>query len=224
MKQALLFILSLIIGIVVVLVSTIIFPHQSKLLASPLPQTHFSLEDAPTDSLRGTIATFSGEVQWQSRTATMPAALTVTRTLQQGEEVVTGDDGTLTLLFPTLLRIALKPNTSLSALQTIPNALVFAQQTGSATYTQLLTTPLSVRSRYLLIQQNAGTMTVMVDADTGDSTIAVLQGSVTVAYNDSANVSTVQTISEGNTFIFQGSNRQGIIKSTTKASTYFYNP
>lgn len=217
LKQLGLFVVSVVIGIgIVFLYAVLVPPFQKKTMASPLPQTLFSFENAPTASLKGMITAFSGEAKWESRTATQPAILTQVQSIQQGDEVDTGDDGTMTLRFPSVLSVTLNPQTSLAFYQTLPDNFVLTQNSGSATYVQQKTTSLSIRSHHLLIQQNGGTMTVITDPDTANVSLTVEKGSVTVAYNDSDNVSNVLSIPQGKQFIFHDDVRQGFIKTATQ--------
>lgn len=217
LQQLGLFVVSVGIGIgIVFFYAVLVPPFQKKTMASPLPHSFFSFENAPSTSLKGTIATFSGEVKWESRTATQPATLTRVRSIQQGEEVYTGDDGTMTLHFPSVLSISLKPQTSLALVQTLPDNFVLTQNSGSATYEQQKMTSLSIRSHHLLIEQNEGTMSITTNPDTTDVLLTVERGSATVAYNDNESVSKVLSIPEGKQFIFHDDGRQGFIKTATQ--------
>src|SRR5437763_1209366 len=101
-KQALIFLISMLLGTIFIFV--ILIPPQKNIQTphnvSALPTSAFSLENAPTKSLRGTIQTLTGEVEWQSRTATTPAALTTIATIQQAERLVTKDTGNVVVAFP----------------------------------------------------------------------------------------------------------------------------
>src|SRR4051794_20941381 len=103
MKKLFIFLSSIIIGFLLVFIYKTFSPtKQVETLQKQTEQaSHFSIENPPSNSLKGEIATFSGEVQWQSRTATEGAKLDAVRPLQQGENIIT-KKGTALLQFPNI--------------------------------------------------------------------------------------------------------------------------
>lgn len=165
----------------------------------------FSIDDPPTQTLQGQILNSSGEIKWQSRSATEAAQLTQKVPILQGEQLETGDNGHLTLQFPDVSQIRLNPESKLYVAQTLPANLLFDQKIGSATYQKLGQLPVSIRSGFLLIKQNEGILTVETDADY--ITVSVNQGSATIAYNDADFVSQLVEIKAGDQLIADRSAR-----------------
>lgn len=216
MKTILLFIFSFFLGIILVLGYNLLFPGKKSapvlLPISPTITTKFSLEEAPDKSLRGTIISYSGIVDWQSRTATQPAKLTELKTIQQGEALTTGDDGKVTLQIPGVASISALPNSTINFIQTLPENLVIEQNSGSASYRSDGKTPISIRSFDLLTIVQNGMVTVSVDKNQHISTVTVQKGSVTEGFNDTQNLSNVITVAEGYQFIFNNDKKSGFIQ------------
>jgi len=179
---------------------------QPKKEAVPL-STKFSLKDAPSQTLRGTVLSLTGEVLWQSRIASEPASIATLSSVQQGEELVTSESGEFTVQFLKTCTIKMSQYTHLNFAQTLPSAIVLQQRKGVVSITNACTTPLSVRALHLLIQINQGESTISVDEEENIITIDVLTGDVTVAYNDDENVSTVLNLKNGETLTFDDTTR-----------------
>lgn len=165
-------------------------------------QTAFSLEKAPSESLSASIASFSGDVEWTSRVATTPAKLTSVKNFQQGEDIQTGKNGSITLSILNKAVIALSSNTMISLIQTLPANIVISQTTGTVVYTKKDSTPFSVRSGDLLINILSGTTDVHVDTENKRVVATVHTGSITVAYTDTQNKSQVVSAKIGQQLVF----------------------
>ena len=100
---------------------------------TPPLHTRFSLSEAPADSLRATITRLSGEVTWESRTASSASPLTAPRILQQGEILTTGQSGTASLTLADTCSITLSPDTELNLIQTLPANIVLEIPLGKIT-------------------------------------------------------------------------------------------
>lgn len=171
---------------------------QSSAAPSATPFS-FSVDEPPAQTLQGQILNSSGDIKWQSRSATEAAKLTQKVPIRQGEQLETGEDGRLTLQFPGISQIRLNPESKLYLAQTLPANLLFDQKTGSATYQKLGQPPVSIRAGFLLIKQNDGQLSVEVDVDY--ITVSVTQGSATIAYNDADFVSQVVDIKVGDRLV-----------------------
>ena len=85
MKKPVIFVLYFCLGIFLIFAFRIIIQIiNSQQLQSPLATLSFSLETAPSESLRGTIVSLSGDVGWQSRISTQAAQITKSMQIQQG--------------------------------------------------------------------------------------------------------------------------------------------
>ncbi len=144
----------------------------------------FSIAVAPSESIRGNIKQMTGNVFWQSRTATESAFLTSLITLQQGEEIQTKENSSLIVEFPNVINIAILPKTQIDFVQTLPVEFVTSIASGSATFKKLSDIPVSVRSYHLLVKQNSGEVSMSIDTDNGITHLNIISGSVTLAYND----------------------------------------
>jgi hypothetical protein len=175
----------------------------SQQLKSPLPSFSFSLTDAPNESLKGEIVSLSGNVGWQSRTATIPAQITGPMPIiQQGEEIKTLDSGVAELVFLSNADITINPKTEVDVVQTLPTNILFGQNSGIADYKKLGTVPLSVRSQNLLVKINQGEITISVSQKQPYITVDVINGSATVGYNDINFVTQILDITSGKSLLF----------------------
>lgn len=215
MKNIVIFVFAIIVGLGLVALYTKFFPVPIQKIEKEQtvpPASHFSIEHAPSNSIKATIATFSGKVEWLSRVATEASRLTTIRKLQQGEDIATDETGTATLQFPNLGSITLQPNTKLSIIQTIPADIVLQQNSGSVIYEKTGTLPLSIHSLALLIEQKVGTMRVTVNTNRDIVTVTVTKGSVTAAFEDGNNTTQLREISEGHILQFDSDANEAIIK------------
>ncbi len=213
MKALFLFLIFLIIGII----SGVFFfmPDSKPPIISPVAKTSndsfFSLEDPPSQSLQGEISSVVGDVLWQSRLATEPAALAENRKVRQGELVATGEDGSLEIHFEGEAEISVSPNSKLDFVQTLPKHIVVVQSSGSARYKTESLAGISVRSLHLLgvISKSSD---VEVENEEGDLTIIVHSGSVKVGFNDLENLTTTVNVGEGETYVYDDEARSGEIE------------
>lgn len=217
MKSITLFLFSSLLGMGLILFyfRGYIFPSSISLNREPqlASQTsQFSLEKAPSQSRAGNILSLSGSVFWQSRIATEPARLTASVAIQQGEKIMTYDNGNITIGFGNSLLVTVSPKTELDLIQTLPTNFVLWQDQGSATYTKTDTTPLAVRSLNLLTQIASGSANISVDKKDAIVIVKVNTGSVTVSYNNLKYVSQVETILAGKRLIFDDEKRTTQIK------------
>ena len=104
------------------------------------------------------------------------------------------------------------PDSKINIIQSLPTSLVVGQTEGQINYQTTSVTPLSIRIYPLLIVVNNGDLLAEIDSDSGIIMLVVASGSATVAYNDSDNVSTLDKIQAGDSFIFDTSKRTSVIK------------
>ena len=182
---------------------------QNRVLHSPLGSPPpFSISDAPSQSIRGSMQIVSGIVSWESRTATIPAALTSPVTLEQGESVLTDMTGRAVTSFPKVGTIILSPQTEVDFIQSLPTSFLTYQPTGTAKYSKDGSGPLSVRSMSFLISVDSGDVSVTADQDLGRISIVTAgSGQATVAYNSLDNVSQIVTVPQSSTFVFDDAAR-----------------
>ncbi len=218
MKNLALFILFLFIGAASVFTY---FKLSSQTPSSPsrpssttpyIKPNEFSIENAPTQSIKGMIQTLTGDVEWEGRVATQAAKINSPQTIQQGESISTKEDGKINLIFPTAVNLSIFPNTDLAIVQTLPVNIVFSQAKGIVDYISLSSVPVSVRSHSLLIQLNEGEMVLTVSDTTPFITLDIKKGSATIAYNDSQNISQVVKVKEGKRFVFNDDTLQAVLK------------
>lgn len=217
MKNLLIFILFAFIGLGIVGI-IVIYPKTASQTNSKqeaklsfLPQNQFSIINAPSETIRGRIATLSGEVKWQDRVATQASEIVNPQAVQQGEELSTGDNGNLEVEISTAVKLKVLPKSRISFIQTLPQNVVLSQNQGKIEYQKTGFIPISVRIDKLLLQIEKGEITVSIDETKPVTTIKVLTGLITLAYNDSQNVSNVKQLKEGKQFIFNNTTRQGIV-------------
>lgn len=170
----------------------------------------FSIATAPTDSLKGTIATYSGTLLWESRIATIPGELKDTVQIQQGERLITEGKGNALINVNTFGTIILSENTDLSFIQTLPVDFVVRQNKGTVEYVVNGNIPLSVRIRSTIITKTAGTLKITMTDGDPIILISTVQGAAQIGFNDLDYVSQVYTLREGQIYEFNSDERTTI--------------
>ena len=181
--------------------------------ASNFEPTKFSLEEAPSDSIRGQITGMSGEIWWQSRTATEPAQLTEVITIQQGEVLIASDEGKLTVSFNPAATISLFPETQVEIIQTLPLNLVFNQTKGIGQYQVSGTNPVIIRSFNLIVNIDEGLLNIDTDEESGVITLSLKTGMAKVGYNSPEFDSKVWSLEPGDIFEYDSNERRGYFKA-----------
>jgi hypothetical protein len=173
--------------------------------------TSFSLENAPTESLKGEISTMSGKINWQGRTATEAARILSPITIQQGENLITGENSSLGLTFSDVCSVKLAEKTEVDIVQTLPANIVFSQTGGTSEYIRTGTYPVSVRANKLLTKID-GDITISFDINKPIITVSVISGNATAAFDDLKYLSHEVIISTGQKYIFNYGTRKGVLK------------
>lgn len=171
----------------------------------------FSLEKAPSESLRGRIASVSGKVNWLSRIAKKETVLDPAQEIQQGEEISTKKNSSATVEIAGTSIIKLFSESHVSFIQTMPANIVIEQTEGFVDYEMTGNIPLSVRIFDLLVQIK-GEAEVTSDQSNNVVKVLVKKGTARLAYNDLENVSVVRNIVEGNIFVFENESREGVLR------------
>ena len=212
MKSLIVFILSLIVGVVLV-AGYAYLNHQYAfaLVSNPTITTKFSLSNAPTDSLKGEIASMSGTVTWLSRVAKKPVLLIAKQSIQQGEELGTGKNGNAAVTIQNTVAVILSANSLVNFIQMLPVNTVIAQDKGSVRYENVGGNALTVNTLDLITAINRSWANISVDPVAKTVTVTVQKGSVTVGYEDLQNTSNVVTVDAGKQFVFDDTTRTGTI-------------
>ncbi len=171
--------------------------------------TKFSLEKAPSDSIKGQITAMSGDIWRQTRTATEPAKLTEPDVIQQGEVLIASDEGKLTVNFNPAATISLFPDTQVEIIQTLPLNLVFNQTKGIGQYQVSGTNPVTIRSFNLIVNIDEGLININTDAETGVITLSLKTGAAKVGYNSPEFDSKVWRLEAGDVFEYDSNERRG---------------
>lgn len=175
---------------------------------SPSIAVAFDPVKPPSDSLTARVAAYSGEVKWQSREATEPTEVKSLTNIHQGEKLVTGDSGQVRVEFPGIWQINISANSEIEFAQTLPANLVVVQSSGTVKYQKSGTDIVSIRALHLLVNQDSGTITVSINKDKPTEVIDALQGSATIAYEDSDNVSQEIKLETGKQLTFDDETRK----------------
>ncbi len=212
MKKLLIFFIFLFIGIVL---GSICYVWKSNQTNSDIERVkkepRFSIEKAPKNSEKGTIQSMTGIIKWQSRIATEAAQITQPVPIQQGEELMSGEDGSAIINYLTGLIISLSPNSHISVIQTLPTNFVFNQINGTIEYQKNNPIPMAIRSLHLLTQMDNGDIQIVIDEKTKSIDITVKRGSARIAFNDLKNLSNVLSLQQGDLYQFDDEKRQGNI-------------
>jgi hypothetical protein len=181
---------------------------------SPIPEKtdNFSIANAPSKTKKGIITSLSGDVLWESRTATQPATLSNPREILQGEKLITQKSGDILLRFDEIGTIHIFPDSDLSIVQTLPTHNVFEQTYGTIAYTNTQNTSLSVRILHMLITATEATMTIEVKEETHEIIISMEKGNAKLAFNDINNTSTIVNLTQDDQYIYNDDDRTGVIK------------
>lgn len=171
--------------------------------------TKFSLENAPSDSIKGQINNMTGDIWWQSRTATEPAQLNEPIAIQQGETLIASEAGKLTVNFNPAATISLFPNTQVEIVQTLPLNLVFNQTKGVGQYQVSGINPVTIRSFNLIVNIESGLINIETDEETGEIILGLKTGWAKVAYNSPEFDSKVWELEPGDVFSYDSSERRG---------------
>ena len=177
--------------------------------ASSFEPTKFSLEQAPSDSIKGQITSMGGDIWWQSRTATEPAQLTETIPIQQGETLIASDEGKLTVSFNPAATITLFPETQVEIIQTLPLNLVFNQTKGIGQYQVSGASPVTIRGFNLIVNIDEGLLNIDTDEETGVITLSLKTGAAKVGYNSPEFDSKVWSLEPGDVFKYDSNERRG---------------
>ena len=159
MKKLLIFFIFLLIGIVLGSICYIWKSNQTNSnIERVKKEPRFSIEKAPKNSEVGTIQSMSGTIRWGSRIAiaTEGAQITQPVPIQQGEELMSGDDGSAVVSYQNGLTISLSPNSHISFIQMLPANFVLNQLEGTIEYQKNNSTPLAIRTLHLLTQMDNG--------------------------------------------------------------------
>ncbi len=203
--------LSIAVGIVLVLSYVkITTAQETQQYETPLSQKQavFSLDNPPSDSLIGNIATMSGIIDWQSRAATEPAKLHTPVQIEQGELLQTEDTGAATVQFTNCCSLIVSPDTQVNFVQTLPANVVIGQPSGTVEYSVTNSIPLAVRSLDLLININTGNVIFSVSKTQPFISVYVKKGSMQASFNDLNYNSTVIPVTAGETFYFNDTTRE----------------
>lgn len=219
-KKIILFLIPFLITIIAIVgyfkltqkISTIALPVIPNISFSDLVKvSRFSLDKAPSESLVGTISSMSGEIGYEARTATESAKINSPVSVQQGESLSTGSDGSLTLNFKDAANINIESDSGINIIQTLPADLVFQQTIGSVEYIKLWALPVSIRVGHLIVE-DAGDIKISFTKDSPVTTLIVVNGNATVAYNNINDVSRVVNVKTGQTLKFNEGNRRVVLK------------
>jgi|WetSurMetagenome_2_1015567.scaffolds.fasta_scaffold42147_4 hypothetical protein len=212
-----LFILSFLIAVGAGYGINLIKNTKTALISSTVPgvkqniDISFSPKNAPTDSLKGQITNMTGWIDWQGRTATESTRISSPITIQQGENLQTKENSSLSLTFLEVGTVEMSEKTEIDIIQTLPSNIVFLQASGSAKYTKTGSDPITIRAKKLIASME-GELAVSVDEEKPLVTLTQKSGSTTIAFNDLKYVSHLLKISEGQTYTFNYGTRKGVLK------------
>jgi hypothetical protein len=188
----------------------------SRSFAVPTPTLSpfiFSPDAPPKYSLIGQISSPSGEINWQSRTATTSSALAGTATVKQGESLITKDHSSVAVNFPETVNITIFSNTSLNFVQTLPINLLISQTQGRAEYLPTGKIPVSVRSLHLLTDITTGDVVVTLNQVTSLVYLDIYSGSVGLGFNNRQFITQAATISAKTRVVYDDITRRFTLKT-----------
>lgn len=204
------FVIFSVVGIILGIIIMLLLPN-FVLFPAKIQSSLFSIEHAPKKSIQAQIISYTPDVSWESRVATIPAELTNTVSISQGEEIDTGSGSAIIALDP-FGTISVAKDTTIDFIQLLPFNMVLLQGKGTVVYTNTKNGQLGVVTGNLLIQITSGMCSVTVNTKTNTITIAVASGVSMVAYNDTNYTSHVLTVTGKQTYIFDNLAKTGVLK------------
>lgn len=198
-------------------ISTITIPTLPSISFSDLIKfSRFSLDKAPSTSLVGSITSMTGDVFFEPRLATESAKIVAPISIQQGESFSTGINGNLILNFKDATEVVLENDSGIDVIQTLPADLVFRQTLGTVDYKKIGTYPVSIRVGHLLVE-NEGDLKISFTGngqskDSPVTTVIVINGTATIAYNNLNNDSRMVNLTTGQILEFNEGNRRVVLK------------
>lgn len=174
--------------------------------------TKFSLQNAPEDSLKGIIASMSGIVNWQPRTATQAIRLHSPRKIQQGEELGTGKNSGASMVIQNAEEIIESSNSYINFIQMLPINIVIAQSAGTVFYGGTGASSMTVRTLDLITSIDRALAIISFDKSGSTVTVKVQKGSVTEGYIDSDGDSATVTVAAGQQFVFDDTTQTGTVQ------------
>lgn len=213
MKDIKLFIISLLIGIGLVFGYSVFKTQnfqQKPIIQKQKQTTTFSIGTPPSESLKGSIASRSGTLFWESRIATAPGELKDNVQIQQGERLITKDKSSLIVNFDHVCSFVFSENADLSFIQTLPIDFVVEQKKGTIKYVVNGNTPLSIRIRNALITKISGMIQITVTDEDPIISISTVQGTAQIGFNDLDYNSQVFTLQEGQVYEYNNDERTAI--------------
>jgi hypothetical protein len=213
MKDIRLFVISFLIGIGLVFGYSVFKTQnfQQKPIIQKQKQTAtFSIETPPSESLKGSIASRSGTLFWESRIATAPSELKDNVQIQQGERLITKDKSNLIVNFDHVCSIVFSENADLSFIQTLPIDFVVEQKKGTIKYVANGNAPLSIRIKNALITKISGMIQITVTDEDPIISISTVQGTAKIGFNDLDYNSQVFTLQEGQVYEYNNDERTAI--------------
>ncbi|HWA51857.1 MAG TPA: hypothetical protein VG895_02300 [Patescibacteria group bacterium] len=208
-KRYILFAAGILFGLSVVFIYKIITTHPAEPIGNivqNIAKPDFDISKAPSQSIQGKILSMSGNIFWESRTATESSQISYPQILQQGESLQTGDNGNAQVEFPNEAEIIMDAKTEIDFIQTLPTEFVVNIASGSATFTKL-NDPLEIRAGHLLTKINSGQTKIGID-ETGNINLNIISGSITSAYNDQNLVSHEEDFNSPQRFTFDDLTRK----------------
>lgn len=207
MKFILIFLFSACLGfsLVAVIYFAILSTNKPSILTK---DSLFSINKAPGNTINGKIIYLTGGVGWQSREATQASLVKIPDFIQQGERIVTDASGSATLHFTNMSKIVVLPDSDLDFIQTLPNNLVVAQNSGSVQYYREGRIPVSIRALHLLIDQDLGDIKVSVNKEDKVVIVKVNKGKVRMGFNDLNLISKLVILNEGKKLLFHDDTRE----------------
>ncbi|HCM81837.1 MAG: glycoside hydrolase family 18 [Candidatus Gottesmanbacteria bacterium GW2011_GWA1_44_24b] len=152
----------------------------------------------PTHALVGSIATMSGVVKKMGRRDEEYQVLEKTGPLVQGESVVAGADGTMTIEFPTQILLNADAWSELSFVDLLPPHVLILQKGGTVTYRLIhKDMPWSIRVLGTLVVLEAGELEVSVEGS--QATVTLIEGKAIIGSIDAENVTSTYDLQEGQT-------------------------
>lgn len=211
-KQLIFFFIAVELGIMTVAAIKYAYPKvsESKNISTNLSGKYDPV-NPPSRSLVGEVISQSGEINWQSREATETSRIQKLTQVKQGEKIITGSTGTLTINFQDNTTVTAAKNSEISLIQTLPQNLVFNQSQGTAIYTSE-SAVLSVRALHLLVDLTKSKSTITVDPETNSVIVKTLSGTAKGGYNDTDLNSQTFTLEAEQELIFNDDTRKVIIK------------
>lgn len=220
MQSVIIFLITFIFGVLGIVNYYVWRPEEANIVSKTItptlnPQTEVIpkelIENPPSITEKGEITELEGEIKFQKRGSLEFESISEPQQILQGEALITGEDGSAEITFGSNIFFTLQEETEIAVWQSLPEQFVIVHRNGIVTYTNNTDSPFTIRSAPIIAILTNGEAEVIRDEEDGTVSLALTEGSMEIAYNNSDFISQIVELEEGDTFVIDIETREGEI-------------